>query len=145
MEVFTIGFAKRSAIEFFGALKRAGVRRVLDVRLNNSSQLAGYTKRSDLPFFLEEICGADYLHKPLLAPTQAILDDYKKNKGSWLTFQRRFRELMTERRVEEEIDPGVFSVPTSLLCSETTAEHCHRRLVLEYLQEKWGDLSIVHL
>lgn len=145
MEVYTIGFTKRTAADFFGALKRSGVRRVLDVRLNNSSQLSGFTKRDDLPFFLKEICGTEYIHEPLLAPTQDILDDYKKKKGSWQEYERRFLALMAKREVEDKVDRNLFALPTALLCSETTADHCHRRLVLEYLKSKWGDLKIVHL
>ena len=145
MEVCTIGFAKKTAAEFFGALKRAGVKRLLDVRLNNSSQLAGFTKRDDLPYFLREICGAEYVHELLLAPTQDLLDDYKKRKGSWQDYERRFLQLMEQRRIEEKVDSRMFAVPTALLCSESTAEHCHRRLVLEYLGRKWGDIQMVHL
>ncbi len=118
---------------------------MLDVRLNNVSQLAGFTKRDDLPFFLREICGAAYVHEPLLSPTQEILDNYKKNKGPWRDYEKKFRARMAEREIEKHIDRALFSVPTALVCSGPTAEHCHRRLVLEYLHEKWGDLTIVHL
>ena len=145
MEVYTIGFTKRTAADFFGTLRRAGVKRLLDVRLNNSSQLAGFTKKEDLPFFLKEICGAEYIHEPLLAPTQDVLDDYKKRKGSWQDYERRFLQLMEQRRIEEKIDRKLFEVPTALLCSEATAQHCHRRLVLEYLSRKWGNIKAVHL
>ncbi len=145
MEIYTIGFTKRTAAEFFGALRRAGIRRLLDVRLNNSSQLAGFTKREDLPFFLKEICSADYVHQPLLAPTQDMLDAYKKKKGSWQDYEDRFLQLMKERKIEDRIDRNMFVTPTALLCSETTADRCHRRLVLEYLKSKWGDLKVVHL
>lgn len=145
MEVYTIGFTKRTAADFFGTLRRAGVKRLLDVRLNNSSQLAGFTKKEDLPFFLKEICGAEYIHEPLLAPTQDVLDDYKKRKGSWQDYERRFLQLMEQRRIEEKIDRRLFEAPTALLCSEATAQHCHRRLVIEYLSNKWGDIKAVHL
>ena len=145
MEVYSIGFTKKSAADFFGALRKAGVRRLLDVRLNNSSQLAGFTKREDLPFFLREICGAEYRHEPRLAPTQELLDGYRKEKRGWPDYERRFRELMAERQIEQAIDRDLFAVPTVLLCSEPTADRCHRRLVLEYLQAKWGDLTIRHL
>lgn len=145
MEVYTIGFTKRTAADFFGALKRAGVKRLLDIRLNNSSQLAGFTKKENLPFFLKEICGAEYIHEPLLAPTQDLLDDYKKKKGGWQDYERRFLQLMGQRRIEEKIDHQLFEVPTALLCSEATAQHCHRRLVLEYLNTKWGDIKAIHL
>ncbi len=145
MEVYTIGFAQKSAEEFFGSLKRIGIKRLLDVRLNNTSQLAGFTKRDDLPFFLEELCHAEYIHEPLLAPTPDILDAYKKKKGSWQDYERRFMALMAERKIEEKIDGNIFAIPTVLLCSETNARYCHRRLVLEYLQSKWGGLEIIHL
>ena len=145
MEVYSIGFTKKTAEQFFGLLKNAGIRRLLDVRLNNTSQLAGFTKKDDLQFFLREICGAEYLHEPLLAPTQEILDAYKKRKGSWAEYETGFLMLMSERRVEQELDKSVFSVPTVLLCSEPAADHCHRRLVLEYLKDRWGDLTIEHL
>jgi uncharacterized protein (DUF488 family) len=145
VEVYSIGFTKKTAEQFFGLLKRSGIRQLLDVRLNNVSQLAGFTKRDDLRFFVGEICGAEYRHEPLLAPAKEILDRYKKGKGSWEEYERRFVALMKERRIEEKLDRSLFSLPTALLCSEPTAEHCHRRLVLEYLAEKWGDLRILHL
>lgn len=145
MEVYTIGFTKRSAREFFGALKQAGIRRLLDVRLSNTSQLAGYSKREDLAYFLEAVGGMQYLHEPLLAPTRELLDAYKKKRGTWDDYERGFRALLTERHVEDVLSSRLFDVPTVLLCSERTAEQCHRRLVLEYLRDKWGDLEIVHL
>jgi uncharacterized protein (DUF488 family) len=122
-----------------------GIRRLLDVRLNNVSQLAGFSKRDDLRYFLRELCAADYIHEPLLAPTQELLDEYRKRKGSWEDYERRFLALMRERGVERRIERRLFEIPTVLLCSEATAEKCHRRLVLEYLQSHWGGLTITHL
>ena len=145
MEVFTTGFTKKSAEEFFGLLKRHGIKRLVDVRLNNVSQLAGFTKREDLQFFLREICGAAYQHEPLLAPTQDILDAYRKKKSSWKEYEQKFLALIASRKIEERIDYSLFAVPAVLLCSEPTPEHCHRRLVVEYLQTKWGDLQVTHL
>jgi len=145
MEVFTIGFTKKSAEEFFGLLRRHGIKRLVDVRLNNVSQLAGFTKREDFQFFLREVCGAEYRHEPLLAPTQAMLDAYKKEKGSWQEYERGFLDLMASRKIEERLDRSLFGVPTVLLCSEPTPENCHRRLVVEYLQSKWGELRAKHL
>lgn len=145
MEIFTIGFTKTSAAEFFGKLKQAGIRRLIDVRLNNTSQLAGFAKRDDLIYFLGELCGAQYVHEPLLAPTQDILDAYKKEKGSWDVYERHFMQLMADRKIEERINLEMFSVPSVLLCSEQTPEHCHRRLVLEYLGCKWGNVEAIHL
>ena len=113
--------------------------------MNNSSQLAGFAKRGDLEFFLREIGKIDYVHEPLLAPTQPMIDDLKKKKGEWEVFERDFIGLMVQRRIEEELDRDLFDVPTVLLCSEATAEHCHRRLVLEYLKNRWGNIEIIHL
>jgi uncharacterized protein (DUF488 family) len=146
VEIFTIGFTQTPAAEFFGKLKRAGVRRLVDVRLNNTSQLAAYAKREDLQYFLSAIAGAEYEHQPLLAPTQEMLDAYKKHKGSWAAYEVQFLALMAQRQVEMQLDRERFAAtPTALLCSERTAEHCHRRLVLEYLNDKWGDVSAMHL
>jgi uncharacterized protein (DUF488 family) len=145
MEIYTTGFTKKVAAQFFGTLKQAGIKRLIDIRLNNSSQLAGFAKKDDLPFFLRELCHIEYRYEALLTPTQDILDAYKKQKGSWSDYERQFLALMKERKIEEKINPKLFEVPTVLLCSEATAEHCHRRLVSEYLRDKWGDLEIIHL
>ena len=145
MEIYTVGFTQKTAAQFFGLLRRHGIRRLVDVRLNNVSQLAGFSKRDDLAYFLREIVGAEYEHEPLLAPTQELLDTYKKRRGSWDDYERQFLELVRERRVEEKLDRASFAVPTVLLCSEPTAEHCHRRLVVEYLDKQWGGVEAVHL
>ena len=145
MEIYSIGFTKKTAEQFFSLLKSAGIRRLLDVRLNNISQLAGFAKRDDLRFFLREICGAEYIHEPLLAPTQEILDEYKKNKGSWHEYEGKFQALMAERKIEEKLDQSAFAAPTVLLCSEVKPEQCHRRLVIEYLAAKWEPFEVRHL
>lgn len=145
MEVYTIGFTQTTAEHFFGRLKAAGVKRLLDVRLNNSSQLAGFAKARDLPFFLHELLGASYEHDPRLAPTQQLLDAYKKHKGDWSAYQDGFLRLMSERRIERALSPSEFEIPTALLCSEATADNCHRRLVCEYLAEHWNEVRPVHL
>ena len=145
MEIHTIGFAKKNAETFFGALRKAGIKRLIDIRRNNTSQLAGFAKRDDLKFFLKELCGADYIHEPLLAPTSEILNSYKKKKISWEEYENLFSGLLAERRIEEQIDPNLFNGPTVLLCSESKADRCHRRLVAEYLRSKWGNFQIIHL
>ena len=145
VEIYTIGFTQTSAERFFGRLADAGVARVLDVRLSNSSQLAGFAKAQDLPFFLRELVGAEYRHEPQLAPTQSLFDDFKKRKGSWTLFEERFMALMGERQIETLLSPQEFELRTALLCSEATAEHCHRRLVCEYLARSWPDVHAVHL
>ena len=145
MEIYTIGFAQKTAEQFFAALKKAEVRRLMDIRLNNTSQLAAFTKRDDLAYFLKAICGIEYVHEALLAPTQEILDAFKKEKGAWEEYERRFLALMAERKVEERVDRKPFDNRTVLLCSEPTPQHCHRRLVAEYLRSQWSDVEIVHL
>jgi uncharacterized protein (DUF488 family) len=143
--IYSIGFTQRSAEQFFTALRTAGVKRLMDVRLNNTSQLAAFAKKDDLRFFLRELCGAEYLHEPALAPTQEMLDDYKKRKGAWTEYEREFLALMAERRIEQQLERDSFHVATALLCSERTAEHCHRRLVMEYLAAKWDEVELQHL
>ena len=143
MKIFTIGFMKKSAEQFFNRLKQPGLVRVVDTRLNNTSQLAGFTKKRDLEFFLHEICKLGYVHLPELAPTQEILDAYKAS-GEWSNYERQFLSLMAERRIEDQVDKSILD-GGCLLCSEATPEHCHRRLVAEYLHRKWGDVEIVHL
>ena len=142
--LFTIGFTHKSAETFFTMLQTAGVRRVVDVRLNNVSQLAGFTKRADLPYFLRAIAAIGYVHRPEFAPSQDMLDTYKKRKGSWDNYAARFLALMTARHIEELIAPTLLD-RNCLLCSEPTAEHCHRRLVAEYLRDRWGQVEIMHL
>jgi uncharacterized protein (DUF488 family) len=144
MKLFTIGFTKKSAEAFFTKLKRSGAKRVVDVRLNNVSQLAGFAKRNDLQFFLREICHMDYVHVPELAPTQDILDEYKKNKGDWAVYEQKFLELMRKREIEKKIDPTVIA-DGCLLCSEDKPHHCHRRLVAEYLKSHWSDVEVSHI
>jgi len=144
MRLFTIGFTKKSARQFFQAVRNSGAKRVLDVRLNNVSQLAGFAKRDDLAFFLREICGMDYVHLPELAPTQEMLDEYKKRNTDWATYEKRFLALIEERRIENRVPREIVS-DGCLLCSEEKPHHCHRRLVAEYLQRHWGDLEIIHL
>jgi uncharacterized protein (DUF488 family) len=144
VKVFTIGFTKKKAEAFFTRLIRAGVKRVIDIRLNNISQLAGFAKRDDLRYFLQAIGRIDYTHRPDLAPTQEILDAFKKNKGSWPAYERDFLALLSARGVEKAITPDLLH-EACLLCSEEKPAECHRRLVAEYLQSKWGNVTIAHL
>jgi len=144
MKLFTIGFTKKSAQQFFTILENARVERLADVRLNNASQLAGFTKKDDLSYFTKAICKIDYVHLHDLAPTKDILDAYKKHKGEWGLYERQFLELMRSRRIESTT-PRELLDGACLLCSEEKPDHCHRRLVAEYLQEMWGNIEIVHL
>ncbi|MCA9473973.1 MAG: DUF488 domain-containing protein [Nitrospira sp.] len=135
--VSTIGFTKSTARRFFDRLKRAGVKKVVDVRLHNTSQLSGFAKADDLAYFLKEIGGIEYVHQPLLAPTDPMLKAFKKEKGDWRSYEYKFRNLMVERKIEKMFEPEMFD-GACLLCSEDKPHHCHRRIVCEYLNEKWG-------
>lgn len=143
MKIFTIGFTKTSAEHFFNRLKRSGATKIVDVRLNNVSQLAGFAKRDDLRYFAREICGMQYEHLRVLAPTKPMLDGLKKQGGSWDSYARKFTDLMRERRIER-LDPADLD-GACLLCSEDRPHACHRRLVAEYLAEAWGGVQIQHL
>ena len=144
MRIHTIGFTKKSAERFFSLLKGSGARRLVDVRLNNVSQLAGFAKTDDLAYFLREVCGMGYVHVPLLAPTQDMLDRFKKLKGQWNTYETEVLALMRQRAIETNVTREIMD-GGCMLCSEDTPERCHRRLVGEYLRDKWGDVEIVHL
>ena len=144
VRLFTIGFTKKTAREFFTRLREAHVRRVVDIRLNNASQLAGFTKKDDLAFFLREIGGIDYVHRPDLAPTGEILAGYKKKAIGWPEYEMRFNALLAERHIETLVSPQEMDL-ACLLCSEPTPAKCHRRLVAEYLRRAWPNLTVTHL
>jgi uncharacterized protein (DUF488 family) len=144
ISVATIGFTKKSAEDFFARLKKAKVRKVIDVRLHKTSQLAGFAKADDLAFFLASICGIAYEHAPLLAPTDDIIALARK-KGDWAAFEKQFRALMAKRGIERELSPTQLD-GACLLCAEDKPHHCHRRIVCDYLNDKWdGALSVTHL
>ena len=144
MKVYTIGFTKKSASDFFELLRESGTKRLVDVRLNNVSQLAGFAKRDDLRYFLEKICRIEYVHMPELAPTKEMLDAYRNDHRDWEVYEREFIDLMDERRIGKKGIRRTIS-NACLLCSEHKPEHCHRRLVAEYLDRHWGNVDIVHL
>jgi uncharacterized protein (DUF488 family) len=144
-QVFTIGFTEKSAEHFFSVLRASRVRRLIDVRLNNSSQLAGFAKRDDLRFFLKEIGGCDYLALPDLAPEPGMLRDYRNKTIGWERYQSLYLELLARRSVQSMLQPDLFD-GACLLCSEHLPHHCHRRLALEYLNGCWGNvLQVEHL
>lgn len=146
MEVHTIGFTKKTAEEFFGALRDAGIRRLIDVRLNNVSQLAAFAKRDDLAYFLRELCDAEYVHEPLLAPDAELLKAYRSGEVEWSDYERRFEQLMKERDIVTALDwDALLDRPVVLLCSEPTPEQCHRRLVLDHLRSRGVDIEPIHL
>ena len=144
MRVLTIGFTKKRARRFFELLRESSAKRVVDVRLNNGSQLAGFAKKEDLAWFLKEICQMEYVHLPNLAPTKELLRGYRNGDIDWNTDETRFLDLMSERKVESSIPRGILD-EGCLLCSEDQPHHCHRRLIAEYLETRWGDIDIEHL
>ena len=142
--LYTIGFTKKNALQFFNSLKRNNIKTLIDIRLNNNSQLAGFTKKDDLNYFLSEICGIKYIHTTDLAPTERILKDYKDKVTDWKMYESAFIDLIEKRRIEKlftisELDDAC------LLCSEPTVDNCHRRLVAEYLSKKFPEIKIIHL
>ncbi len=143
--VATIGFTGKTAQEFFDLLKNAEVRTVLDIRLSNTSQLAGFAKKQDLPFFLDRLCGAAYREMPELAPEPDLFKRYKAKELTWDDFAAAYVELIAKRRVESNLDVDLFR-SACLLCSEHLPHHCHRRLALEYLNSRWNScLKVTHL
>lgn len=145
MNVYTIGFTKKNAETFFKFMRSSNIRTLIDVRLNNVSQLAGFAKKDNLKFFLREICSAEYVHIPDFTPTKEILDPYKKGDMTWSSYEDKFLSLMAKRNIERSIKPELLD-QGCLLCSEHEPHLCHRRLVVEYLNETSGlDLKIKHL
>ncbi len=144
LQIFTIGFTRTSAESFFRRLTHPGVTKVVDVRLSNESQLAGLAKRNDLKYFLDVICGIAYEHRTELTPTPELIDGLKKRRGPWSVFEDGFNRLMAERGIEEAVSPEDLD-RACLLCSEDTADHCHRRLIVEYLGDRWGAFEVCHL
>ena len=142
--IYTIGFTGKTAREFFTKLEEAGVKRVLDIRLKNSSQLAGFAKKDDLQYFLMKIKGIQYLHLTELAPTEDIMDSIKGKKITWSEYELQFNKLLAKRKVEN-LMIGELAEGDCFLCSEEKPNLCHRRLVAEYLQKKLGDITVIHL
>lgn len=147
MTIYTIGFTKKTAERFFEALEDSGAKHLLDIRLSNNSQLAGFTKRNDLRYFLKRLVNMEYHEVPMLAPEKSILDQYRKT-GDWAKYERRYLELIRQRSVEKYINQVLFEEGVVLLCSEPEPTHCHRRLAAEYLAQavsSKGKAEIVHL
>lgn len=145
MDLFTIGFTKRSAREFFAVLRQAEVRQVIDVRLRPHSQLAGFSKSADLAYFLQALLAAHYSYEDRLAPSSDLFGAYRRGELSWDQYADGYRRRIEFRAAERILSRERLAMPTALLCSERFAEHCHRRLLVEYLAERWPDVHIVHL
>jgi uncharacterized protein (DUF488 family) len=144
IQLFTIGYTHKSAEKFFSILAANNIKNVIDIRLNNNSQLAGFTKKNDLEYFLKNILGINYFYLPFLAPTDDILKSYKKKEIGWNEYELQFNSLMNKRKIEDKIDIKILQ-NGCLLCSEEYADNCHRRLVAEYLKDKFKEIVITHI
>ncbi|WP_095499330.1 DUF488 family protein [Paraferrimonas haliotis] len=145
MKIYTIGFTKKGAERFFTLLKNSGVKTLIDVRLNNASQLAAFAKKDDLAYFLKELCGIQYLHIPKLSPSEDILKSYKAKTICWTEYEDKFYALLKQRAAETLVDDETLA-DACFLCSEHEADLCHRRLVAEYIaSHSQANVEIEHL
>ena len=144
IKLYTIGFTKKSAEHFFELLKKNNVKKIVDIRINNTSQLAGFAKGSDLAYFAKSINNIEYVHVPDFAPTKELLSNYQNKKIDWLDYQRIFMNLIEQRKITTKYDIKGFD-RSCFLCSEETPEKCHRRLIVEYFKGKNNDIQIIHL
>jgi uncharacterized protein (DUF488 family) len=144
IKLFTIGFTRKSASSFFEALKNTGIRKVIDTRLNNTSQLSGFAKQNDLKYFLSQIGDIEYSHELSLAPTQEILDAYKKKQMSWEDYSNKYINIIRNRQVEHIISQESLQ-DACFLCSEDKPHFCHRRLAAEYFQQHFSSIKVIHL
>jgi uncharacterized protein (DUF488 family) len=144
MRLYTVGFTKKTARDFFELLMRNHVKRVIDIRLNNKSQLAGFAKGEDLAYLLPKVAGIDYIYMPDFAPTKELLDGYRDGKVAWDEYEVEYLRILEERDIKKNIDWSRFD-GACLLCSEETADNCHRRLLAEYLASINRDIEVMHL
>ena len=144
IRIFTMGFTKKNAEQFFTLLKKNGIKKLVDIRLNNHSQLAGFTKGEDLKYFLKEIAGIDYVHELDFAPTKELLKKYQDKGMSWSEYEMEFKQILESRMTNRSIDPNDYDL-SCFLCSEPTPEKCHRRLVVEYLKNRFQGIDVIHI
>ena len=142
--IYTIGFAQKAAKEFFSSLSNNNIRKLIDIRLNNTSQLAGFAKKHDLEYFLEKICNIKYVHKPDFAPTQEILDNYKKKIISWVEYEKKYLDILSQLDIKQKITFEELNM-SCLLCSEPKPDFCHRRLLAEYFKNLYKEIEIKHI
>ena len=144
IKLYTIGFTGKSAEKFFDLLKKAEVKKIIDTRINNVSQLSGFAKGTDLKFFAKEIGNISYEHDIDFAPTKDLLADYRSKKITWQEYEKEYLNLLDLRKVKSKIEIQKLH-KNCLLCSEHTAEKCNRRLLAEYLQQSFNDVEVIHL
>ncbi|MEK4106990.1 DUF488 domain-containing protein [Paenibacillus sp. FSL R10-2791] len=144
VETCTIGFAKKTLKKFIGLLQEENVKHLIDTRLNNTSQLAGFAKKEDLDY-ISQLVGIKYNHFLNLAPEAEMLEDFKKKRIPWDEYEKRYLDLLYKRKIENDLDSFLQDGKPCFLCSEDKPHHCHRRLLVEYLQQYNGDIQIIHL
>lgn len=147
MKIFTIGFTKKDAKTFFELLQKNKIDLLLDIRINNVSQLAGFAKGNDLGYFINEILNAKYIHDTRFAPTKELLDSYRDKNINWLEYEKEFSKIIEDRRIVDIFQDNYYKnyERVCLLCSESEADKCHRRLIAEYLKENLSDIEIIHI
>ena len=145
-KLFTIGFTQKTAAQFFELLRVNAIQKLVDTRLNNSGQLAGFSKKDDLKYFCKELIGAEYFHWEESAPTSDILDAYKKKIIPWDEYAKEYEALLSRRRIESQIDAVLGERVACLLCSEAKPHHCHRSILAKYISNTTGrSVSVHHL
>jgi len=144
IQLFTIGFTGKSAEDFFGKIKQANVKKIIDTRLWATSQLAAFARKKDLPFFLKQLCDVAYEYSEICAPTQDILKAYKEEKITWAEYECEYKALINTRDLEEHFRPQDME-GACLLCACKDESKCHRRLLAEFFQEKWPNVQVTHL
>jgi uncharacterized protein (DUF488 family) len=143
-KLYTMGYTQKPAKKFFNLIDKYEIKRIIDIRLHNNTQLAGFTKQNNLKYFLKRLSDCDYCHIPLMAPSKDIFDDSKKNGLEWKEYASRFNKLINQRKIEQLINEDDID-GACLLCCEPEATNCHRSLVAEYLQKYFGDIQIIHI
>jgi len=144
IHLYTIGFTKKSAEQFFSLLLDNRVKRLVDIRINNSSQLAGFAKGADLQYFARAIGNMDYVYMEDFAPTKELLSDYQNKRMDWDEYQKIYHSLLKERNIAKKYDVKDFD-GSCFLCSENIPDHCHRRLLVEFFKAQNKNVEIVHL
>ena len=145
IHLYTIGFTQKTAEEFFSLLQTSGIKVLVDIRLKPDSQLSGFAKGRDLPYFLTHLIHCGYIHQPLMSPTDELLNLYRQD-NSLDNYEVDFNHLLDERNLISQLDRVWWTAnPACLLCSEHEPDHCHRRLVAEYMAARWPEVQIHHL
>lgn len=147
MLLYTIGFTKKTAEQFFERIKYYRIQILVDVRLKNTSQLMRFSHGKDIEYLLKNLCNCEYEHCVNYAPTAEILTDWKKKRITWPEYEQRYHALMTERNSVRDFMTRYYGVYESvcLLCSEVSPEHCHRRLLAEMFHEQKNDIEVLHI